>query len=107
MFFKKIIRLLKNNKKYNSSYIIIFILFGIWMFYSSLNSWLIQRELNSELKKLQYRKYKLQKAIDKDQRIINQLENIDSLERFAREHYNHKKKGETIFLIKTVENDSL
>jgi hypothetical protein len=33
--------------------------------------------------------------------MINQLEDIDSLERFAREYYGHKKENEKIFLIDT------
>jgi len=41
----------------------------------------------------------LRKSIKKDQYTIDQLEDLDSLERFAREHYGHKKENETLFLI--------
>ena len=37
--------------------------------------------------------------IEKDKRDIEQLKNKDSLERFARENYGHKKENETIFYI--------
>ena len=52
-----------------------------------------------KLSEAEQQKNKLQKAIQKDQYTINQLENLDSLERFAREHYGHKKDNETLFLI--------
>jgi len=42
----------------------------------------------------------LTKVIAKDKNTIKQLQNEDSLERFAREQYGHKKKNETIFIIK-------
>ena len=35
---------------------------------------------------------------------MKQLENKDSLERFAREQYGHKKKNEIIFIIETTES---
>ena len=54
-----------------------------------------------EIEKLEQQKSKLRKAIKKDQYTIDQLENLDSLERFAREHYGHKKDNETLFLIDT------
>jgi cell division protein FtsB len=37
--------------------------------------------------------------IEEDKRSIQQLSSKDSLERFARENYGHKKEGETIFYI--------
>ncbi|MEJ6625230.1 MAG: hypothetical protein QNL42_03875 [Flavobacteriaceae bacterium] len=30
---------------------------------------------------------------------MEQLNNLDSLEKYAREQYGHKKEGETIFII--------
>jgi cell division protein DivIC len=37
--------------------------------------------------------------IDRDKASINQLQSKDSLEKFARENYGHKKEEETIFYI--------
>ena len=36
-------------------------------------------------------------------RNLNKLGNEDSLERFAREQYGHKKKNETIFIIEPID----
>ena len=91
----------RKNKSYTISYIAIAFLFTIWILFLDSNSWLTQRELNSEIKKLEQQKNKLRKAIKKDQYTIDQLEDLDSLERFAREHYGHKKENETLFLIDT------
>jgi len=38
-------------------------------------------------------------VIEKDTKTIKQLQNKDSLERFAREKYGHKKENETVFII--------
>ena len=89
----------RKNKSYTISYISIAFLFTIWILFLDSNSWLTQRELDSEIEKLEQQKSKLRKAIKKDQYTIDQLENLDSLERFAREHYGHKKDNETLFLI--------
>ena len=89
----------RKNKSYTISYIAITFLFTIWILFLDSNSWLTQRELDSEIEKLEQQKNKLRKAIIKDQYTIDQLENLDSLERFAREHYGHKKDNETLFLI--------
>ena len=91
----------RKNKSYTISYIAIAFLFTIWILFLDSNSWLTQRELDSEIEKLEQQKNKLRKAIIKDQYTIDQLENLDSLERFAREHYGHKKDNETLFLIDT------
>ena len=91
----------RKNKSYTISYIAIAFLFTIWILFLDSNSWLTQRELNSEIEKLEQQKNKLRKSIKKDQYTIDQLEDLDSLERFAREYYGHKKENETLFLIDT------
>ena len=91
----------RKNKSYTISYIAIAFLFTIWILFLDSNSWLTQRELNSEIEKLEQQKNKLRKSIKKDQYMIDQLEDLDSLERFAREYYGHKKENETLFLIDT------
>lgn len=59
----------------------------------------IHNELNQEIEKLEVKKKELINLIEKDKRDIEQLKNKDSLERFARENYGHKKEDETIFYI--------
>ena len=87
------------------TYLIILILFLIWMFFLDTNSWLIHNELNKEIKKLELQKDALEKIIEKDKTEIKLLNNPDSLEKFARENYRHKKENETIFIIEN--NDSV
>ena len=87
------------------TYLIILILFLIWMFFLDTHSWLIHNELNKEIKKLELQKDALEKIIEKDKTEIELLKNPDSLEKFARERYRHKKDNETIFIIET--NDSI
>lgn len=73
--------------------------FVVWMLFLDTNSWLIHRELNLEINELNAHIEQLQKEIKKDKKAIEQLQNIDSLEKFARENYWHKKENEQIFLI--------
>ena len=62
-------------------------------------SFVIRRDLDQEIKELEAQKQEFLKEIEKDASAIEQLENLDSLEKFARENYLHKKEGEQIYLI--------
>lgn len=102
MAFKEFLKYLKKkNKSYAITYLVLVILFTIWILLLDSNSWLTQRDLDLEIEKLEYQKERLKTVIEEDQHSINQLENIDSLERFAREYYGHKKENETLFIIET------
>ena len=102
--------MIKNNFNWNSlnsfkrSYYIygsILLGFIIWMVFIDSHSLIIHRELNREIKKLESEKKALESIINSDKNTIKQLNNIDSLEGFARENYGHKKENETIFIIET------
>tara|TARA_B110000116_G_scaffold252808_1_gene249000 strand:+ start:1584 stop:1802 length:219 start_codon:yes stop_codon:yes gene_type:complete len=56
-------------------------------------------DLNNETENLKNQKKELLNSINKDKDKIKKLENIDSLEGFAREFYGHKKNNETIYII--------
>tara|TARA_B100000963_G_scaffold188408_1_gene163922 strand:- start:1029 stop:1250 length:222 start_codon:yes stop_codon:yes gene_type:complete len=71
------------------------------MVFIDSHSLIIHSELNREIKKLESEKKALESIISNDKNTIKQLNNIDSLERFARENYGHKKENETIFIIET------
>tara|TARA_Y100000816_G_C25743115_1_gene391022 strand:- start:318 stop:539 length:222 start_codon:yes stop_codon:yes gene_type:complete len=71
------------------------------MVFIDSHSLIIHSELNREIKKLESEKKALESIINNDKNTIKQLNNIDSLERFARENYGHKKENETIFIIET------
>jgi len=96
----KFIKNLKSliNKSY-FKYLIISIAFLIWITFLDSNSLLIHDELNQEIKKLKNRKDALTDEINKDQELIEKLQNIDSLEHYGRENYNLKKENEDIFII--------
>ena len=86
-------------KKSLFKYLIISISFLIWMTFLDTNSLLIHAELNREIKKLKKKRDALNKEILDDKSLIKKLENIDSLEHYAREEYNLKKENEDIFII--------
>ena len=69
------------------------------MIFLDTHSLKIHKELNQEIDKLEIQKKEMIKLIDEDKTSIQQLSNKDSLERFARENYGHKKEEETIFYI--------
>lgn len=89
----------KKQNAYLIAYCIIGILFLIWMLFLDSHSLIIHQELDDEIEKLMERKTDLLQSISEDKSTIKQLGNIDSLEKFARENYGHKKEGETIFII--------
>ena len=92
------------NKSY-FKYLVILSAFLIWMTFLDTNSLLIHAELNREIKKLKSRKDALAEEINKDQKLIKKLENIDSLEHYGRENYNLKKDNEDIFIIEYESNN--
>ena len=69
------------------------------MTFLDTNSLLIHAELNREIKKLKNKRNALNEEILKDKSLIEKLDNIDSLEHYAREKYNLKKENEDIFII--------
>ena len=96
-------------QSFKSSKKIVFIYGGIilgfitWMVFIDTHSWMIHSELNKEIEELEAEKKALKEIIKNDKKIIKQLHNIDSLERFAREEYGYKKQNETIFIIETTD----
>lgn len=91
--------LLKKENRYKTAYGIIGGLFLTWMLFLDSHSFLTHQELNREIEQLETRKRELQNAIIEDKKAIDQLQDIDSLEKYARENYGHKRKDETIFIV--------
>lgn len=91
--------LLKKKNLYKTAYVTIATIFLFWMLFLDSHSWLTHRELNEEIEQLEARKKDLQQTIEQDKAAISQLENLDSLEIYARENYGHKRKDETIFIV--------
>ena len=86
-------------------YLLIFSAFMVWMTFLDTNSLLIHAELNREIKKLKNKRNALSEEILKDKSLIEKLDNVDSLEHFAREEYNLKKENEDIFIIEFQSED--
>ncbi len=97
---KNFVKYLKSllNKSY-LKYLIILTAFIVWMTFLDTNSLLIHAELNREIKKLKVKKNALTEEINKDQSLIEKLDNIDSLEHYGRENYNLKRDEEDIYII--------
>ena len=102
---KKWFRILSNK------YVLILAIFTVWMVFFDANSWLIHKELDDEINKLEGNKTYFKKEIGSDREQIGKLEDSEELERFAREEYLMKKDGEDVFIIeyedslKTADND--
>lgn len=79
--------------------LIIFAVFLIWMLFFDENSYVNKRKLNKEIKKVEKENGYYKKEIEKDNKMIKDLSNSDSLEKYAREKYKMKKVDEEIFLI--------
>lgn len=100
MSLSRLLRLpFKKQNLYKTAYVTIAVIFLFWMLFLDSHSWLTHSELNKEIEQLEARKKDLQKTIEQDKAAIKQLENLDSLEIYARENYGHKRKDETIFIV--------
>ncbi len=83
----------------SNKYVFIGLIFGIWMLFFDSNSWLVQRDLNQEIDKLQNDAAYYQKEIHKDSTIVNQLKTEEGRIHYAREHYFMKRSNEDVFII--------
>lgn len=89
-----------------NKYFIVLLFFVVWMLFFDENSYLNHRELNKEIDKLEDANEYFEKEIEADSKVIDNLNNPDSLERYAREEYKMKKGNEDIFIIEydTIED---
>lgn len=82
-----------------NKYALIWVLFVIWMVFFDTNSWLIHKELDDEIRKLEKNKRYYYQEIVKDKAKIKTLNDSSQLEKFARETYYMKRDDEEVFLI--------
>jgi cell division protein FtsB len=106
MNFRVLWERIRNNKKPYLLYGTILLAFIIWMLFLDTNSWSIHSELNQEIDRLEKERKVLNEIIKKDQKTIEILQDQDSLERFARENYGHKKNNETVFIIESQDSSN-
>lgn len=90
-------------KQFGNIYLIITTVFLIWIFFWDSNSVIVNLKLRKEINQLEKRKAELEKNIAIDKKIISSLENLDSLERYAREKLFMKKENEEIYIIEFLE----
>lgn len=90
---KPIVKFLSNR------YVVILLIFIVWMLFFDENSFLIHRDLNKEINKIEGATDYYEREISKDKKEMDDLKDPDSLEKFAREKYHMKKKNEDIYII--------
>ncbi len=86
-------------KLFLNKYLIILIGFGVWMYFFDANSIRIHNELSNDIDRLETSIDFYKQEIEKDKKIIEDSEDLEKLERFARETYHMKKDNETIYII--------
>ncbi len=100
---------LRENKLFrilSNKYVIILLLFVIWMIFFDENSFINHWELDKEIDNLENSNEYYRDQIEQDKKVIDNLNDPDSLEKYAREEYKMKKENEEIFLIEydTIED---
>lgn len=102
----EIINKIKNSRFFkllSNLYILTSLVFFIWIFFIDSNSILVNLDLKKEINELNERKSLLEKQIEIDKKIISNLKNPDSLEKYAREELFMKKDNEEIYIIEFKE----
>lgn len=84
---------------FKNMYFIIIMLFIIWMLFFDSNSWLVHRELNKKVSKLENKKDFYKEGIQKDKEELTKMKTDTGLEEYAREKLFMKKEDEEIFII--------
>ncbi len=79
--------------------------FVFWMLFLDSNSWLIHRELDTEIDDLEKNKTYYLNEISKDKAIMETLNDSLELEKFARREYFMKRENEEIFIIEHQQED--
>lgn len=98
----KFIEIIKNSKFFkffSNIYILITTVFLIWIIFIDSNSLTVNMKLKSQINELENKINHLQNEIDQDQKLISNLKNLDSLEKFGREKHFMKKQNEEIYII--------
>lgn len=88
----------------SNKYVLLLVLFAVWMLFLDSNSWLVHRELDKQIEELEKNKEYYQSQIRKDTAIINSMDDLDELERFAREEYFMKRENEEVFIIEYIDS---
>ena len=90
---------LKIPSVFKNIYFIIIVSFLIWMLFFDSNSYLVHRELNKNILKLEKQKDFYKEGIKEDTKELNKIKTDSGLEEYAREKLFMKKEDEEIFII--------
>ena len=90
---------LKIPSVFKNIYFIIIVSFLIWMLFFDSNSYLVHRELNKNILKLEKQKDFYKEGIKEDAKELNEIKTDSGLEEYAREKLFMKKEDEEIFII--------
>ena len=90
---------LKIPSVFKNIYFIIIVSFIIWMLFFDINSYLVHRELNKNILKLEKQKDFYKEGIKEDTKELNKIKTDSGLEEYAREKLFMKKEDEEIFII--------
>ncbi len=94
-----------NKKFFLNRYVLILLGFGVWMYFFDDNSIRIHQELEDDIDKIETSISFYKEEIKKDKEIIENYNDTEKLERFARETYQMKKNNEDVYIIE-YEGDS-
>ena len=98
----KFIEIIKNSKFFkffSNIFILITTIFMIWIIFIDSNSLTVNMKLKSQINELENKIKHLQNEINQDQKLISNLKNLDSLEKYGREKHFMKKQNEEIYII--------
>ena len=87
-----------------NKYTLILLGFVVWMYFFDDNSIKIHRELNRDINKLEHSIEFYEEEIAKDKKILEDYEDSEKIEKFARETYQMKKADEDIYIIEPIED---
>ena len=90
---------LKIPSVFKNIYFVIIVSFIIWMLFFDSNSYLVHRELNKNILKLEKQKDFYKEGIKEDTKELNKIKTDSGLEEYAREKLFMKKEDEEIFII--------
>ena len=83
-----------------NKYLIVSVLFVVWMFFFDQNSYFIHKELDKEIKTLNFDKKYFKEKLEKESIQIHQMKsNPEEIERIAREKHFLKKENEDVFIV--------
>ncbi len=84
----------------SNKYFIVTLGFLVWLLFLDANSYLTQKELNQTIENLKEDIQFYQNEMEKDNTVLEKLDNKGTYEKIAREKYHMKKPNEDVFIIK-------